>query len=101
MNSRFSFDNRISQQLNHLLALSALDDNAQVDALWSRLKREVYNEGHANGVSAMVGEGCVLPRSLQHTPLEMTYRKAFLDGYVHRCVLGWDASWFSTSSAVA
>lgn len=93
MNSRFSFEHRIAQQLNHLLALSALHDNAQVDALWERLQRDVYNEGHAQGVVAKVGQGCVLPRALQHTPLDMTYREGFLDGYVHRCITGWQSAW--------
>lgn len=95
MISRFNFNSRVLKHLQHLAALSALNDDEAVDARWLELKRDVYNEAHAAGYSAKTDAPCVIPEALLNTPLAGVYQQAYLDGYLQSCVSSSDkeASW--------
>lgn len=95
MISRFNFNARVRNHLQHLQALSSLNDHEAVDGRWRELQRDVYNEAHAAGYSAKTDAPCVIPEALLDTPLEGVYQQAYLDGYLVSCVAGQDsnASW--------
>ncbi|AJY53180.1 hypothetical protein [Halomonas sp. KO116] len=83
MTSRFSFTARVTQKLNHAMALSALDDGFGADAIWEELKKDVYDEAYAVGRSSST-VFCSAPVCVEGTPLASTYRSGFKDACIQR-----------------